>query len=78
MACAEEDPSRAQVKRFVEFVRGKLWLYDQQGRVPSRKMLAMIRYAAAELKITQAVIDSLMMLAVDRDDYDAQARLWAS
>lgn len=74
MACGEEDPSPRRVKSFVDFVRGNLWLYDQHGRVPARKMLAIIRYAAAELKITQAVVDSLMMLAVDRDDYDAQAR----
>jgi len=74
MACGEEDPAPREVKRFVEFVRGNLWLYDQQGMISGRRMLAVVRYAAAELKISQAVIDSLMMLAVDRDDYEAQAR----
>lgn len=74
MACGREDPSIREAKRFLEFVRGKLWLYDQQGLIGARKMLAVIRYAAAELHITQAVVDSLMMLAVDRDDYEAQAR----
>jgi twinkle protein len=74
MACGREDPSIREGKRFVEFIRAKLWLYDQQGLITPRKMCAVIRYAAAELKITQAVVDSLMMLAVDRDDYEAQAR----
>jgi twinkle protein len=74
MACGREDPTVREAKKFCEYVRGKLWLYDQQGRISPRKMVAVIRYAAAELKITQAVVDSLMMLAVDRDDYDAQAR----
>lgn len=74
MACGSQEPQMRDAKRFVEFVRGKLWLFDQQGMVDSRKIQAVIRYAAAELKITQAVIDSLMMLAVDRDDYEAQAR----
>lgn len=74
MACGEEKPQLREAKRFVEFIRGKLWMYDQQGLIGARKMLAVIRYAAAELKITQAVVDSMMMLAVDRDDYEAQAR----
>lgn len=74
MACCAQEPRIPDVKRYVDFVRGKLWLFDQQGMIDARKIQALIRYAAAELKITQAVIDSLMMLAVDRDDYEAQAR----
>lgn len=74
MACASQEPHLPEIDRYIEFVRGNLWLYDQQGMVGSRKIQAVIRYAAKELKITQAVIDSLMMLAVDRDDYEAQAR----
>jgi hypothetical protein len=74
MACGEEDPAPREVKRFVDFIRANLWLYDQEGLIGPRKVLALIRFAAAELKITQVVVDSLMMLAVDRDDYEAQAR----
>jgi twinkle protein len=74
MACGEEDPAPREVKRFVDFIRANLWLYDQEGLIGPRKVLALIRYAAAELKVTQVVVDSLMMLAVDRDDYEAQAR----
>lgn len=71
--CCGSNPKPSQVDRFVDFVRGNLWLYDQQGMVTPQKIQAVIRYAAAELKITQVVIDSLMMLAVNRDDYEAQA-----
>lgn len=74
MACGTLEPRKREIDRFVEFIRGKLWLYDQQGQVDSRRIQAVIRYAAAELGVTHAVIDSLMMLAVDRDDYEAQAR----
>lgn len=74
MACGSIEPSSHDLKKFVEFVKGKLWLYDQQGMVDSKKIQAVIRYAASELKVTQVVVDSLMMLAVDRDDYEAQAR----
>jgi hypothetical protein len=44
----------------------------------SPRMLAVIRYAAEELKVTHVVVDSLMLLAVNRDDYEAQARSWAA
>jgi twinkle protein len=74
MACANQSPDADDLNKFTNFVRGKLWLYDQQGQVDAQKIQAVIRYAAAELKITQAVIDSLMMLAVNRDDYEAQAK----
>lgn len=74
MACGSAEPHSNELKNFCEFVKGKLWLYDQQGMVDSRKIQAVIRYAAAELKVTQVVVDSLMMLAVDRDDYEAQAK----
>lgn len=69
-----DDPSPRVIDAFVEFVRGKLWLYDQQGVVEADRMVGVLRYAASELKTTHAVVDSLMMLAVSRDDYDAQSK----
>lgn len=74
MACATADPSPRQIDRYVEFVRGNLWLYDQQGMVSPQKLLAVVRYVVHELKVTQVMIDSLMMLAIGRDDYEAQAK----
>lgn len=73
-ACCNAEPSPSQLDRFVDFVRGRLWLYDQQGMVSPQKIQALVRYAQAELKITHVMIDSLMMLAIGRDDYEAQAR----
>ena len=77
MACLTMEPSPRQLKRFHEFVKGNLWLYDQQGRVAPKKLLALIRYAREELNVSQCMVDSLMMMAIDRDDYDAQARFVA-
>lgn len=73
-ACGKLDASPRQLDRFAEFTNGKLWFYDQQGTVEPRKMQAVIRYAAAELKVTHAVVDSLMTLAIGRDDYEGQHR----
>lgn len=74
VACGTEDPSPSDLDKFADFIRGRLWLYDQQGSVDARRIQAVVRYAAKELGVTQAVIDSLMMLQVDRDDYDAQRK----
>lgn len=70
-----EETSPRQVDEWIRFQTGKLWFYDQQGAVEAGKIKAVIRYCAEELKITHVVVDSLMMLAVDRDDYDGQSRL---
>jgi twinkle protein len=74
MACGCQDPEPREIGRWVEFCTQSLWFYDQQGVVDSSKIRAVIRYCAEELKVTQFVVDSLMMLAVDRDDYEAQSR----
>lgn len=74
IGCGSRSPRPRDLDAFVSFVGGKLWLYDQQGQINPRRMQAVIRYAAHELKITHVVVDSMMMLALDRDDYEAQAR----
>lgn len=74
MYAGNDKPTPRMIDEFLTVVRGKLWFYDQQGSVETNRMIALIRYAAHEFKITQCVIDSLMMLAVSRDDYEAQAK----
>ena len=73
MACGRDDPSPREIDAWVNFVTGRLWFYDQQGAVNPTRIKAVIRYCAQELKITHFVVDSLMMLSVSRDDYDAQS-----
>jgi twinkle protein len=74
MACAQSQPGSRDLARFNSFVSGKLWFFDQQGQIDPARMLAVIRYAASELKVSHVVVDSLMLLAVNRDDYEAQAK----
>jgi twinkle protein len=74
MACGCSEPTVREINRWIDFGTGTLWFYDQQGTVSAAKIKTVIRYCAEELGITQFVVDSLMMLAVDRDDYDAQSR----
>lgn len=67
-----------ELDQFTDFIRGELYFYDQQGAVSGERIQAVIRYAASELKVTQVMVDSLMMLKVPRDDYDAQHRFVSS
>lgn len=74
MATGTQEPSLQLTNKWIAFCQKNLWFYDQQGNVESEKIRAVIRYCAEELKVTQFVVDSLMMLSVPRDDYDAQSR----
>lgn len=74
MYAGNDDPSARILDEFSEFITGKLWFYDQQGVIAANRMQAVLRYAGTRLEAHHAIIDSLMMLGVDRDDYDAQSR----
>jgi len=51
---------------------GCLWLYDQQGSVNARQVVAMARYCAVELGIQHVFIDSLMKCVSAEDAYNEQ------
>lgn len=65
-------PSEAEGDEFMDWSDGKLWLYDQQGSVDSRMLLAVIRYSAEKLGITQFVIDNLIKCVRSDEDYEGQ------
>jgi twinkle protein len=59
-------------RQFGDWTDGKLWLYDQQGTTDADTVIAVARYCAKELRVTQIVIDSLMKCVRDEDDYNGQ------
>ena len=65
MYAGNDSPTPRVIDDFVRMVSGKLWFYDQQGSVEANRMIAIVRYAATELKVTQAVIDSLIKYPVN-------------
>lgn len=67
-----ESPAPNLVREFASSLDGNLWLYDQQGTVDAKRMLAVVRYAREELGIDHFVIDSLMKCGMGVDDYNAQ------
>ena len=57
---------------FQDFLRDRMWLYDQQGTVDAGQVIAMTRYCAKELDIKHVFIDSLMKCVRGEDDYNGQ------
>jgi len=73
-AICTANPSADYVNRFLDFVTGKLWLYDQQGEVTPERVYGVITYCAEQLGIRQFIVDSLMKVVRDEDDYNGQKR----
>lgn len=73
-AIGTRHPSEEYVHKFLDQMEGKLWLYDQQGETSPERMLGVIYYCAEQLGITQFVIDSLMKVVSNEDDYNAQKK----
>lgn len=61
-------------EQFRDWSRTTMWLYDQQGTVKTRVLVAVLRYCAIELKVQHFFIDSLMKCVEDEDDYNGQKR----
>lgn len=58
----------------LEKFTGRLWIYDQLDTVESKRILALVHYAAVERGIDHIVIDSLMKCGFDWEDYAAEKR----
>lgn len=77
MACqaiTTRHPTEQAVNRFLDLFEGKLFLYDQLGEVTPDRILGVIYYCAEKLGVTQFVVDSLMKVVSDEDDYNGQKR----
>lgn len=57
---------------FADWTKGRLWLYDQQGTVKADQVIAVGRYCAKELGVTQYFVDSLSKCGIAEDDYNGQ------
>lgn len=71
-ACRKAAPDGGEVRRFLNWTDGKLWIYDHQGSVKWERFMGVLRYACSELGVTQIVIDSLMRCGIADDDYGGQ------
>lgn len=73
-AIGTKEPTTKYIDKFLDKMTGSLWLYDQQGEVTVDRIIAVVYYCAEQLGITQFVIDSLMKVVANEDDYNGQKR----
>lgn len=73
-AIGTRTPTELYINKFLDFCEGKVWMYDQQGETTPERILGVVYYCAEQLGVTQFVIDSLMKVVANEDDYNAQKR----
>ncbi len=66
------DPSEDYTERFSRWTDDRLWIYDQTDSVKPERILAVVYYAATELKVDHIIIDSLMKCGIKKQDSDEQ------
>ena len=71
-AFAVDRPALLSVEAFSRWTDGRLWLFDHVGRIQPDPLMAVLRYFAEELKGTQVVVDSLMMVCASEESLDQQ------
>lgn len=67
-------PGVDELNEFIRYVTERVWLYDTQGSLSAREVVALCRYVAETLEIDHILIDSLMKCGMAPDDYAAQKR----
>lgn len=79
MACQalhSREPTPDWTEVYLSWVNDKLWVYDQQNMVSPERMIGVMNYCAKVKGVRHFVIDSLMRLDMDSDDYDRQRRFF--
>ncbi|MFK1164246.1 AAA family ATPase [Pseudomonas aeruginosa] len=65
-------PSRGYIDAILDWLDGKLWIYDQLGTAKTGEMLEDFRYAARRYGVNHFIVDSLAKLGMAEDDYNGQ------
>ena len=65
-------PASPSIEDFSRWTDGRLWLFDHIGRISPDQIMAVVRYFAEELKGTQVLIDSMMMVCSSEESLDEQ------
>lgn len=66
------EPGVEDIQEFFRYVSERVWLYDTQGSLSSREVIALCRYVAEHIEVDHILIDSLMKCGMPPDDYAAQ------
>lgn len=72
-AVGAAEPSIPAIRAVHEWTQDKMWFWDHFGQVARERVLAVLRYAIAELGVNHLLVDSLTKVC-DHEDYTAQHR----
>lgn len=67
-------PTPLYLDKFIDQYAGRLGVYDYTGDITPDRVVAVITYAAEKLGYTQFVVDSLMKVIADEDDFNGAKR----
>lgn len=71
-AAGSAQPTVEYMRKFHDWTNRGLYLYNQLSMIPAKRVCAIARYFADQLKGTHVVIDSLLKCQIAQDDFNAQ------
>lgn len=72
-AAGSDSPAIGYIRAYHTWTDNKLWIYDQHGSTPPNRIENLCRYIVS-LGVNHILIDSLMKIIEDEDDYNGQKR----
>ena len=69
------EPSMQLGLEFTRWAKGKMWFYDQYGTIDPRTLMAVIRYSKDHYDIDLVLVDSLMTMSMNSDDWNGQKQV---
>lgn len=73
-AAGNATPPERFIRRFHQFMKGRVWIYNQMGSCSLTELAGIIRYAARAFEVNHFVVDSLMKVVDGEEDYSGQKR----
>lgn len=74
MVTAMADPSEPYRQAVYQWLSERLWLFNLVGSAKADRLLEVFEYARKRYGVLHFVIDSLLKVGLDEDDYNAQKR----
>lgn len=75
MICQSEmatKPQTDEIDAILNWLSGRLWIYDLIGNVSKQTLFELMEYSYSRSGVNEFVIDSLMKVGIDSEDYNAQ------
>jgi len=74
-ASLQVEPTMEAGLQFTKWSNDKLWFYDQHGTINPKTLVSVLRYAYDKLGINIVLVDSLMTMSMNSDDWNGQKQV---